>query len=104
MDIFLMILATWRISSLLADEDGPLDIFLKFREKLGEYQELDSEGDVIDVMPDRFVPQMFGCVWCISIWVGAVFFLLPPYLAQMIAFPFALSAGAIIIDNYLSGG
>ena len=101
MNIFLMILATWRISSLLTFEDGPFDIFLNFREKLGIFDILDKDGNTITEVPLRFVPQMFGCIWCISIWVGAVFFLLPPHLAYSIAFPFALSTGAILIDNHI---
>ncbi len=104
MDIVLMILATWRISSLIANEDGPRYIFAWFRGQLGIEEELNDKGIIVRVVPDRFAPQMISCVWCISMWIGAVFFLLPPPLAQSIALPFAFSTGAIIIDNYLSGG
>ena len=104
MTILILILATWRISSLLANEIGPFDIFLKFREQLGIEEVLNEKGETVEVIPDRFAPQMVSCVYCISMWVGAVFFLLPEPLAQAIAIPFAISTGAIIIDNYLSGG
>ncbi len=102
MDIVLMILATWRISSLIANEDGPRYIFAWFRGQLGIEEELNDKGIIVTVVPDRFAPQMISCVWCISLWVGGVIYLFSPNASPLL--PLALSAGAIIIDNYLSGG
>ncbi len=35
MDILILMLATWRISSLLVDENGPFDIFAELRYRVG---------------------------------------------------------------------
>jgi len=45
-------------------------------------------------------------VWCLSVWVGLVFGLLWTFngvVATMIAVPFALSGGAILIEKYING-
>lgn len=44
-------LATWRITSLLTEEDGPADIFIKLRAVLKPIGVLE-------------------CFWCASVWVG----------------------------------
>src|SRR4051794_40954126 len=48
-------LATWRISHLLANEDGPADIIVRFRRRLG----------------DGVLGQLMDCFYCVSIWVAA---------------------------------
>lgn len=76
--LFILILATWRLSSLLAQEDGPFGILKKIR--------------IVD------------CVWCWSFWWGIIFALLYRYLPDVafwVALPFALSAGAIAWDRWV---
>ena len=48
-------LVTWRLTHLLAEEDGPADVILRLRRRVG-----DSElGELMD------------CFNCLSIWVAA---------------------------------
>ncbi len=74
-EFILLSLATWRITSLLTEEDGPGDIFIKLRAVLKPIGVLE-------------------CFWCASVWVG-----------WAISFDFikglALSALAIIIQKAL---
>jgi hypothetical protein len=49
------VLATWRISHLLASEDGPLDIIVRIRKRLGA----------------GFIGQLMDCFQCLSFWVAA---------------------------------
>ena len=80
MTIIILILATWRVTSLLTAEQGPFGILDKIR----------HWG-----IPD--------CLWCMSIWVAIFFTGIHWYssnLAFLIALPFALSAGAILFDRY----
>jgi len=51
----LAILATWRITHLLANEDGPADLVVRFRAQLG----------------DGFAGQLLDCFYCLSVWVAA---------------------------------
>lgn len=105
-------LATWRISSLLVNEDGPWFIFERLRTKSGIYwhvpwpyhvesQEHSDPLDEIRIVPDRFWPQILSCIWCCSIWVGfgwLILFLISPWNAVLLAAPFAFSAGAILLN------
>lgn len=78
-------MATWRISSLLVNEEGPLEIFVKLRLFAAGYTDL------------------FTCIWCFSVWLGAAFTLLYWYLPEAafwVALPFALSTGAITWEKW----
>jgi hypothetical protein len=49
-------LATWRVTHLLANEDGPADLIVRFRIWLG----------------DRFIGRLMDCFQCLSLWMAAV--------------------------------
>ena len=49
------VLATWRVTHLLANEDGPADIIVRLRVWLG----------------DRFIGKLMDCFKCLSLWVAA---------------------------------
>lgn len=50
----LMGLAVWRISHLLSQEDGPFDLVIKFRSKLGQ----------------GYFGSLLDCFYCLSLWVA----------------------------------
>jgi hypothetical protein len=54
--LFLAVLATWRVTHLLASEDGPADIIVRFRAWLGQ----------------SIIGKMMDCFNCLSLWVAAV--------------------------------
>ena len=49
------VLATWRVTHLLASEDGPADIIFRFRELLGQ----------------SLAGKLMDCFNCVSIWIAA---------------------------------
>ena len=51
----LAILATWRVTHLLAREDGPADIIVRFRGRLG----------------GGFFGKLMDCFYCLSLWIAA---------------------------------
>ena len=51
----LAVLATWRISHLLAKEDGPADVIVRIRGYCG----------------DGVLGKLMDCVYCLSMWVAA---------------------------------
>lgn len=53
--VLLASLATWRLSHLLAEEDGPAEIVVRVRARLGS----GSLGALMD------------CFYCLSIWIAA---------------------------------
>lgn len=92
-------LATWRMASLLAEESGPFDVFMKMRKLSGIIHDPDK---IVAMIPDNFFAQMISCVWCNSIYIGAfwatmLYFL--PEVSPYLAFPLALSAITIICQK-----
>lgn len=79
-------LATWRLSSLMLYETGPFDVFTHVRTFANHR---------------LFTAELFSCVYCLSVWIGAVcaLILLTDYWWLLI--PFALSAVAIMVDRCL---
>lgn len=93
-------LATWRIASLLVNEDGPWFIFENLRTLSGIQYHL-SVPEPVKIVPDRFLPQVISCLWCTSIYIGAawiIFYMFSPTIAFYAALPFALSTVAILVD------
>ena len=65
MDFLILALATFRISSLIADEDGPFGLFEWIRSKVGVKR--DEKGESYGT--NKFAVGLV-CVWCNSIWIG----------------------------------
>src|SRR5262249_26449988 len=53
--LVIAVLATWRITHLLANEDGPADIIVRLRSRLG----------------NGFWGGLMDCFKCLSLWVAA---------------------------------
>jgi hypothetical protein len=88
MTFLLYSLATWRISSLLCNEDGPADIFKRLRAA---------------VCASPFLRDLLGCVWCTSVWVGLVFALIgldAPLLVRVAA-GFSFSTVSVILQRWM---
>jgi|SRR5215813_492099 len=58
--VVLAVFATWRVTHLLAGEDGPGDIVYRLRARLGS----------------SFAGKLLDCFYCLSLWVAAPFALL----------------------------
>ncbi|MHA2079086.1 MAG: DUF1360 domain-containing protein [Candidatus Thorarchaeota archaeon] len=97
-------MATWRLASLLVNERGPFDIFMRIRELTGI--EHDVEDDFFPwSIPDTFFGNLFGCVWCMSVWVALFLYAVwyfSPMFAIMISTPLALSSLAILLDTHIT--
>jgi len=80
----LAILATWRITHLLAEEDGPFDSMLKLRAKLGTSQ----AGKLMD------------CFQCLSLWIAVPFAFMVTRSAWMwVPTWLALSGAACLLER-----
>lgn len=94
-------LAAWRLASLLVNEKGPWNLFLRLRTWAGI--EHDNQGRHT-IIPDRFLAGVLSCVWCASVWVGMVLVLgwgLFPTIAIWIAKALALSAAAVLVEVWV---
>jgi hypothetical protein len=80
----LAVLATWRITHLLAKEDGPADLIARFRAWLGT----------------GITGRLMDCFHCLSFWVAVplAFFVCRRPLDLVVAW-LALSGGACLLER-----
>lgn len=98
--IFLLILATWRISNLFVWERGPYDIFGKFRNLLQITTITTLEGNQENYSENE-IGKLFSCLWCLSPYVALTLFLISHFeVGKIIVEIFALSGGAILVSKF----
>jgi len=55
LEIYLiLVIVVWRITHLICMEDGPFELVIKLRKKLG----------------NSFLGKLMDCFYCLSIWIG----------------------------------
>jgi len=113
--LVVLALATWRLSSLLVEEDGPFGIFRSLRAfaGAGEFSQHGMDAtkltaeEIEKVMmragrPEGFLAGLLSCVWCTSVWAGALWVIMAlaaPTATFYVALVFALSAAAIFLQE-----
>src|SRR5574341_2077843 len=78
------VLATWRITHLLAKEDGPADLIARFRARLGA----------------GWAGRLMDCFHCLTFWVAApiTFFVCREPIEWLLTWP-ALSGAACLLER-----
>lgn len=77
-------LATWRVTHLLACEDGPADVFVRFRARLGS----------------GFFGKLMDCFQCLSFWVALpLAFFVSRELVEWFVIWLALSGTACLLER-----
>src|SRR5579863_1976316 len=81
---FLAVLATWRVTHLLASEDGPADLIVRFLALLG----------------DGLLGKLMDCFYCLSLWIAApaALFVTRRPLEWVMTW-LALSGGACLLER-----
>jgi hypothetical protein len=78
------VLATWRVSHLAAREDGPFDIIVRVRARLGAGP----------------LGRLMDCPYCLSLWVAAPFaFAFGSSVTAWVAAWLAVSGGACLAER-----
>ena len=91
---FLLSLAAWRLASLIANEDGPWQIFKRFRQRAEDWCKRYKFCSELGLY------ELVSCEWCNSIWIGIGLTVLYFWMGDSIlyiALPLALSTVAIVI-------
>lgn len=96
LDIIVAALAVWRASVLLVDEEGPFRIPARLRARLGIVRYPDKTMTV----PGTFLAGVFSCIWCLSLWLGALATILlwPNDWRAWVMLPWALSGVSVLIE------
>jgi len=77
--------SVWRITHLFNAEDGPWDLFVRFRRLLG----------------NGFFGQLTDCFYCLSLWVAFPFALvLGQSWPEKILFWWAMSGAAVLLQRF----
>jgi hypothetical protein len=80
----LAVLATWRVTHLLANEDGPADLIFRFRARL----------------KNGVFSKIMDCFYCLSIWVSVpVALLISHNFSDLLLIGLALSGGACLLER-----
>lgn len=92
LDLLIGILATWRLTSLLHSEEGPFELFARFRDWAGVKYDEQSRP-----VSGSQIGKMLSCFWCCSIWsaLAIMFFQGKGSFVKVLAY----SAGAILIEE-----
>lgn len=97
--LIVLSLATWRLSSLIKREHGPLSIFDKIRYWAGVRYNEANEMYGTNALAEGMI-----CAWCSSVWFGIALtlgYILLGSAVIWVALPLSLSAVAIIVETYL---
>jgi uncharacterized membrane protein len=77
-------LATWRLTHLLASEDGPADVIVRFRVLLGQ----------------SLAGKLMDCFNCLSLWIAApVALFVTRHFSDSLLLWLALSAAACLLER-----
>ena len=99
MEYIIFSLATWRLSSLLANEDGPFDMFIKLRHSMGVSYDATSTPYGTNV-----VSRAMLCIWCSSLWIALAFsYFFAGFSWELPIYTLAISTGAIITERFING-
>jgi hypothetical protein len=88
MSLLLIILATWRLTSMLVEEHGPFAIFARLRQLkfLSNGGRPDADKKVLD------------CIYCASVWAAAGVIVLWAY-APLLVWVLAISASTCLVTE-----
>lgn len=105
-ELILLIAATWRLSSLLANEEGPFHVFSKLRRRIGVLEARSRRKG--GVLAQVHLYEGVQCEWCNSIWFGILLTVVYGLFHQgaitdlgWFVLPLALSAGAILVKHII---
>ena len=99
----IMAMAVWRVSSIVAREDGPMDIFPKFKTRVLDLSEDERLHISVRKMLNSFYRGL-NCMWCNSVWFSAIasIFITVSFLEWSVV-TLSLSTMVIIIETVVKG-
>ena len=101
----LLALATFRLSHMIAKEEGPWNIFGRLALVLGAEVQSDISGRKT-WHGTNVLSKLVLCPLCLSVWVGlilTVVFIRGPVLAVILV-AFAVSGASVMIELWIGGG
>lgn len=94
-EFFLASLAAWRIAYLITNEDGPFDLLISLRVRMGAY-DFNEKG-----IPKSWTGRGISCIQCMTWWVGILCGIIVLLGYGIYLLPFAVSALALYIHRLI---
>lgn len=88
-------LAAWRLAAMLVYEEGPGNIFGRFRAHVG----IPESGEI----RDGFLPALLSCIWCTSVWTAALMVALVYVGLAIVPEVLAAAAVALMAERIVRG-
>lgn len=85
--------ACFRIAELIAVDDGPFDVCLRFRTLVGVYDR-DQNGE-----PATWHGKLFHCPYCVGMWIAAALALVFPMAPVSILLWLAIAGGQALLQS-----
>lgn len=101
LEFALLVLAFWRLTSLVSQEDGPWDMFAKFRNFVGVRYDEYSQPTIFK----NTIAKGIVCIWCASVWFAFPAAFLSPYTVGIVSFILnwlAISGLIILTDEAIN--
>lgn len=98
-ELFILGCGTWRLTSMIVNEDGPFNIFERFRYWIGIRR---TTANVR--FGTNIIAEGLSCVWCASVWfafVVGVFYIAARPITLIVCTGLTLSTLAIMIEEAL---
>lgn len=98
-ELFVLGFGTWRLTSIIVNEDGPFFIFARFRHWIGIRS---TETNV--KFGTNVIAEGLSCIWCSSVWFGflsLLFYTWNPSITLIVYTGLTLSTLAIMIEEVL---
>lgn len=89
LEVVFIALASWRLASMLVREEGPFNIFSRWRDLVI------GEGEVTGF------GKMFSCMWCMTWWTSSIFYCIWEFFTPPVII-FAASAVAVLVEELLN--
>lgn len=87
-------LACYGLSFTIVEKDGPFDLLLRLRTRLGAY-DLAENG-----LPERSAGRFITCPFCVGVWIGLVLVVMPPSsVGALFIFWWAVVGGQFFLER-----
>lgn len=100
--LFLVIATCYRISYLIAKENGPLGMFSQFRKKLAI-----MSADAPSSRFKKSLAELFYCPFCIGVWLSAllsVVYFLPSIVSDVLLVIFGIAGSQHFLQSLVGVG
>ena len=98
LDLIVLCLATWRLSRMVTEEDGPAGLFTKVRESTGA----EDNGVMMPWDELSSLGRLTQCPYCISVWLSLFLIILRALnttMYELVALSLCGSAATVLIEE-----